>query len=251
MFKKVTQILTLSLCMMAMIPMLQVSAQEKSKTVNSQAEFKEALADDTITTIVLGKDIETTEKINIMRPVTIDGRGHTMKYVGKFGSSQSSDNTVWGGIYVLQVYKTEATIRNIKLTGGNGGLLVNGGKVKLEGTIDVSGNGFGGIELGQGSGVDSVAHIILTDDTKLVNTTESPDKPTLWVPKDSTGSILEVNGVKQELQPLEELTIQEMETLFTPAENPETSDSIISYIILGIISICTFLFASKKVIREK
>ena len=242
MFKKVTQILTLSLCMMAMIPMLQVHAQEKSKTVNSQAEFKEALADDTITTIVLGKDIG---------PVTIDGRGHTMKYVGKFGSSQSSDNTVWGGIYVLQVYKTEATIRNIKLTGGNGGLLINGAKVKLEGTIDVSGNGFGGIELGQGSGVDSVAHIILTDDTKLVNTTETPDKPTLWVPKDSTGSILEVNGVKQELQPLEELTIQEMETLFTPAENPETSDSIISYIILGIISICTFLFASKKVIREK
>ena len=84
-----------------------------------------------------------------------------------------------------------------------------------------------------------------------MNTTETPDKPTLWVPKDSTGSILEVNGVKQELQPLEELTIQEMETLFTPAENPETSDSIISYIILGIISICTFLFASKKVIREK
>ena len=250
MLKKCTKYISMILIALCLFPWIHVEASS-TMTVRNQEELKSALEDSNISTIVLGNDIETTEKINVMRPVTIDGNGHTMQYVGTFGDFDSSDNTIWSGIYVLQVYKTEATIRNIALTGGNGGLLINGAKVQLEGTIDLSGNGFGGIELGQGSGVDSVAHIILTDDTKLVNTTETPDKPTLWVPKDSTGSILEVNGVKQELQPLEELTIQEMETLFTPAENPETSDSIISYIILGIISICTFLFASKKVIREK
>ena len=39
-----------------------------SKTVNNQSELKEALNDSSISTIILGSDIETTEKINIMRP---------------------------------------------------------------------------------------------------------------------------------------------------------------------------------------
>ena len=101
------------LLVMILIPTFCVSAQT-SKTVHNQDELKSALQDSNVATITLANDIETTEKINIMRPVTIDGAGHTMKYVGTFGSSGSKDNTVWGGIYVLQVYKTTATIKNIK-----------------------------------------------------------------------------------------------------------------------------------------
>ena len=61
--------------------------------------------------------------------MTIDGNGYTMKYVGTFGQAGSTDNTTWGGIYWLQVYNTNATIKDIKLTGGNAALLVNGSNV--------------------------------------------------------------------------------------------------------------------------
>lgn len=197
---------------LALVPMFHVEA--KSSTVNNQTELKQALDDSSIDTIILGKNIDTTEKINIMRPVTIDGNHKTMKYVGTFGKNGSYDNTVWGGIYVLQVYKAEATIKNITLTGGNGGLLVNGGKVKLVGRIDAFGNGFGGIELGQGSGVQSNAHLEIGTDTVLVNITESKDRPIIWVPKDSTDAVLEVNGVEQVLSSDIHLPLNEIEKLY-------------------------------------
>lgn len=249
MFKKASALFGAFLLMISLVPTLDVQA-ESNKVVNSQDEFKQALSDESITTITLGKDIETTEKINIMRPVVIDGNHHTMKYVGTFGSSGSKDNTVWGGIYVLQVYKTTATIRNIKLTGGNAALLINGANVTLEGTIDVSGNGFGGIELGQGVGVNSSAHIILNSNTNLVNTTETPDKPTIWVPKDSTNSILEVNGVQQVLTADQEISLQEIQELLTP-ENPETSDSLVIYVVIGLLGIGLFMIVSNKQLRKK
>ncbi len=229
---------------LALVPMFHVEA--KSSTVNNQTELKQALDDSSIDTIILGKNIDTTEKINIIRPVTIDGNHKTMKYVGTFGKGGSYDNTVWGGIYVLQVYKTEAVIKNITLTGGNGGLLVNGGKVKLVGRIDVSGNGFGGIELGQGSGVQSNAHLEIGSDTVLVNTTESKDKPTIWVPEDSTDAVLEVNGVEQVLSSDIHLTLNEIEQIGNKVENPNTSDSSILYIGVGLFGLLLLGYATKK-----
>lgn len=229
---------------LAFFPMFHVEA--KSKTVNSQSELKEALDDSSIDTIVLGSNINTTEKINIMRPVTIDGNHKTMKYVGTFGKSGSYDNTVWGGIYVLQVYKTEATIKNITLTGGNGGLLVNGSKVKLVGRIDVSGNGFGGIELGQGAAVESNAHLELDSSTTIVNTTETPDKPTIWVPEDSTDAVLEINGVEQVLAPDVYISLDDIEKIGNKVENPNTSDSTIIYIILSLFTTVFLYFTTKK-----
>ncbi len=236
------------LLLMALFPAFNVSAAS-STTVHNQAEFKEALDDEGITTIVLGNDIETTEKINILRPVTIDGAGHAMKYVGTYGEG-SSDNTVWGGIYVLQVYKTTATIKDIKLTNGNGGLLVNGGHVTFVGTIDVSGNGFGGIELGQGVAVESSAHLVISDNAKIVNTTESSDKPTLWVPEDSTNAILEMNGVKQVLVEGQEFLIQEINSLFTVPENPNTSDPFTGYIVMILFGIISFGYSMKKLVTQ-
>lgn len=248
--KNLMKHLAVVFALMTLLPVLNVHA-ESSVTVTNQSELKAALADANVSTIVLGSDIETTEKINILRPVTIDGAGHTMKYVGTFGVGGSTDNTVWGGIYVLQAYRTNVVIRDIKLTGGNGALLVNGATVKLEGTIDVSGNGFGGIELGQGSGVDTTAHLVLDSNTKIINTTETNDRPTLWVPTDSTGAILEMNGIQQMLNPEDELSLSEMMSLFTPQENPETSDPIVWYFITGFIGIITLAYTSKKVISVK
>lgn len=250
MLKKCTKYISMILIALCLFPWIQVDASS-TMTVRNQEELKSALENADISTIVLGNDIETTEKINVMRPVTIDGNGHTMQYVGTFGDSDSSDNTIWSGIYVLQVYKTEATIRNIALTGGNGGLLINGAKVQLEGTIDLSGNGFGGIELGQGSGVESIAHVILTDQTTLVNRTDSEDRPTLWVPKDSTGSILEINEAQYELLPEEEFTLNEIEAFTISTENPETGDPIILYISGMFLCFSVALFAFYKLSKRE
>ena len=217
-----------------------------SKTVNNQSELKEALNDSSISTIILGSDIETTEKINIMRPVTIDGANHTIKYVGTFGSSNSNSNTVWGGIYVLQVYKTEATIKDIKLTGGNAALLINGSTVTLEGKIDVSGNGFGGIELGKGSNVDTAPYHILGDNSEIINTTESSDRPTIWVPDDTDGAMIEIDGIRFDLEKGEELTLQEINDLANSVENPETNDPIILHITFLILTVILSSYAIKK-----
>lgn len=227
-----------------LLPLGYVNAA--TTTVNSQSDLKSALQNSDIDNIILGQDIETTEKINITRPVTIDGNNHTMKYVGTFGSSQSSSNTVWGGIYLLQVYKTNATIRNIKLTGGNAALLVNGGSVKLEGTIDVSGNGFGGIELGQGAGVETVNHIIMDENTNIVNTTETADKPTLWVPSDSDDAILEKSGKVYTIASGAELKDEVLNAILEEQVNPQTGDSILISTLFGLISLGTCGISAKK-----
>lgn len=214
-------------------------------TVNNETDLKNALKDKSVETIILGSDIETTEKINILRPVTLDGNGKTMKYVGTFGSSHSTDSTVWGGIYVLQVYKTNATIKNIKLTGGNAGLLINGSHVSIQGTLDVSGNGFGGIELGQGADVTDLPVIKMEENAKLLNSTESSTRPTLWVPNDSKGAIMEIGGTSHSLQTGQELSLGEVYAMM-PTENPKTGDGILLYMGGFILSLGIMIFSIKK-----
>lgn len=131
MFKKFNIFIGIILLAIFLTPTTLVNAASSS-SVHNEAELKQALTNESISNIVLANDIETTEKINILRPVTIDGANHTIKYIGTFGKDNSKDNTIWGGIYVLQVYKTNATIKNIKLTGGNAGLLINGSTVNLK-----------------------------------------------------------------------------------------------------------------------
>ncbi len=211
----------------------------KEVAVGSQSELLEAIQDKDVDTITLSKDIETTQKINITRPLVIDGKNHTIKYVGTFGTDNSKSNTVWGGIYVLQFYKTTGTIRNIKLTGGNAALLLNGSQVKLEGTIDVSGNGFGGIELGQGVNVDEDVKLTLDDNINIINTTEKNSAPTLWVASDSEDATITMNGVTKILKKGEELKIKEIEKILGMdiEANPNTSDNISLYITLFMISL--------------
>ncbi len=248
--KKFSKFLLLIILTIAMTTSLNVKAAT-SKTVNSEAELKEALNDSNIRAIILGSDIETTEKINIMRDVTIDGNNKTIKYVGTFGSSGSKDNTVWGGIYVLQVYKSNVTLKNIKLTGGNAGLLINGGHVTFDGRIDVSGNGFGGIELGKGSGVSSSPTLTINDNAEIINTTESPDKPTIWVPSDTTGAVIEIGNTEFPLNSGEELSLDEINALEESIENPETSDSLLLNIFFLSIFVILSSYAFKKILNKE
>ena len=211
---------------------INTNVNAESKTVKNQDELKSALNNKDIDTIILGGNINTTEKINITRPIYLDGKNHTIKYVGKFG--ESDDFKVWAGIYVLQVYKTNATIKDIKLTGGNAALLINGSVVKLEGTIDVSGNGFGGIELGKGANVSEAPRVDLDSSTELKNESESNDRPTLWVPDDTNGAVMSIDGVKETLTAGEELSLDEIDDLFEVETNPQTNDNIIFILVISL-----------------
>lgn len=66
------------------LALMPVAAFAASTTVNSWAELKAALADTTVDTIVLGADLEATEKLTIGRAVTIDGNGNSIKRVSSY-----------------------------------------------------------------------------------------------------------------------------------------------------------------------
>lgn len=91
----------------------------------------------------------------------------------------------------MQVYGDgiEATIKNITLTGGDAGLLVNGSKVTLEGKINVFGNEFGGIEVSKGENVTTGGSLIFAVGAEVENKTEKADKPTIWIDKADGGTV--------------------------------------------------------------
>ncbi len=238
------------LFLLMFIPTMLVHA-ESSTIVNNEEELLEALQNTDIKTIVLNKDINTTQKINITRPIYLDGNGHTMKYVGTFGKDNSKDNKVWGGIYVLQVYKTNATIKDIKLTGANAGLLINGSEITFEGTIDVSGNGFGGIELSQGKNVEETSKLSVKDGGNIVNKDETKETPTLWVPEDSKDAVVVMNGIKQIIDSGKEVSLSEISELFDLAKSPQTGDNVTLYYGLSLISIISLAIVSLKMYKKE
>ena len=227
---------------------LKVSA-DAQVIVHNQEELKQAINNKEVTNIIIDNDINTTEKLNITHPLTIEGNNHTIKYVGTFGQERSSDNTIWSGIHVFQIYKTSATLKNIKLTGANAALLVNGSSLNLAGTIDLSGNGFGGIELSQGKNVEEVSKLNLSDDINIINSTETNTSPTLWVPSDSKDAIITMNGITRTIKSGDELSLIQLESILG-INNPDTNDSIIFAIVLGLIGLSIIIFNIKKLKEE-
>lgn len=153
-------------------------------TVTDQTTLIEALANVDVGTILIGNNIHVTEKINITRPVTIDGTNRSISMTG-------NDPVVWNSpsAYVFQVYGTTGVIiKDIKLTSGNAGLLINGSTATLAGTIDVSGNGFGGIE--------SSGSTLTVSGATLVNTTEDYALPTLWEDGTTGTTVIGFTGTK-------------------------------------------------------
>lgn len=178
--------------------------------VKSEEELLDALQTDE-TTIVLDSDFNTTQKINVVRDVTIDGNGHTITYAGTFWEktrdeatgtvtyNEVNDNTVWsmpedgsGAAYVIQVYMANVTLKNIGLTGGNRGLAVNGGKVTLEGSIVFGNNGFEPIELSHGRDVpaEKVSTLVVNEETLIANL----DNSEMLFVDDQDAKLTKLNG---------------------------------------------------------
>lgn len=213
---------------------------ETEAKVGTADELKEALADEDIETIQLTKDItiDSGENLVVTNPVTIDGNNHKLSFSGLDSKSNDTndalviaaeDSTVknltvdagltaaetWKGSYAIQAYNTSGVVlQEVKATGANGGVYVNSSTVTLEGTIDVSGNGFGGIEVSNGA--NPVGDLMLTAQkrTRFINTSEAYGRPTVWLDGitkenadeyvDGLSRFIRVNGDNQTLYYLDE-----------------------------------------------
>ena len=166
-------------------------------------ELNTALSDNTIETIYLNNDItDLTSRVVVNRAVTINGNNHKLTFTdaingATYGERQGvvvsandvviNDLTIemdavegddtWTGTYAIQVFSGSATLNNITTTGADGGIFANNSTITLTGTIDVSGNEFGGIEVSNGNPV------LNATEATLVNTTEEFRKPTIWTDK--------------------------------------------------------------------
>ena len=144
--------------------------------------------------------IDTTSEIQIDKPMTLNGAGNTVtksepgkaftfvqnSTVEDITIKNTADNTEWNSSYGIQFYTGEHTVKNATLTGGNAGIIANSATVNLEGTIDVSGNTFGGIEVcnsraGTETGATMPAGVLNINGATIINTTEEYGKPTIWI----------------------------------------------------------------------
>lgn len=140
-------------------------------TVSSADELAAALSNESITTINLSSSFEAASEIVVGRPVTINGNSNTITSKNASENAQQSagilvasdgvtlrnltvsgpNNTPSGwdsGEYGIKVFNAnDVTLENVTVTAANAGIQVNSSKVTLAGTITVSGNEFGGIEV--------------------------------------------------------------------------------------------------------
>ncbi len=167
-----------------------------------------ALENEFVNAIVFMKDITgLTSAVHIRNNVHIIGNGSKLEFTSLDGEEKNSavivfaDGVIiegltvktvrneekWTGAYAVQVYDAKnVTLRNVTLTGGDAALLVNGSQVTLEGTIDVSGNAFGGIEVSKGELLDTNGKLIIAEGAIIRNDNESATQPTIWIEGDGT-----------------------------------------------------------------
>lgn len=139
-------------------------------SVTTLKELKAAISNPKVKTIQINKNIKLTETLKISSEKHIHGNGYTLTadFRGKGNDS-----------YALEFDKTVGSISNIKITGADTALSINGSTVTLSGTIDVSGNKLVGIIISKGS--KSAKHQPKLDITKatLLNRDEANNKPTI------------------------------------------------------------------------
>ena len=184
--------------------------------VSTQQELEAALANEDVKVIYITADIAVDATLSVTRPVVINGKDgvKTLSFENKDGVQLEHAGEVtienvkfevknneegWQGLYALQVYgATKATLKNVAATGADGGILVNGAEVTLEGVVDVSGNEFGGIEVSRGVDVETAPKLTGSAEN-LKNDTEESGKPTVWIDKVSelTTAVVEVSGLNE------------------------------------------------------
>ena len=160
-------------------------AATATATVTNNAELVAAAADTNVTGISIKASFAVSQKIVFSgRNVWIDGNANKLTF--------TADAAGWQGNYVFQAYKNTLQIKNLAIMGGDAAVYANGATLDLQGTVDVSGNEFGGIEVSQGSGVTTPA-VLRATGTTVVNSTEAAGLPTVWIDQSDTANAT-VNG---------------------------------------------------------
>lgn len=128
-------------------------------------------------TLSLSGDVTLTQQVTITRPITLDGNGHTI--TSSFAKTDSANNSAIGiigthdvtiedvfvdgtggtDLHGINVYEsTGVLIKDTTVSYERTGVLVNGSEVTVE-NIHTNGNTWNGMDVDQGSGVTSPAHL--------------------------------------------------------------------------------------------
>ena len=183
---------------------------EEPTEVGSESALKDAIAEGK-------KDIKLTKNITVKDgelDITgvehFDGNDKTLTFsqpgrnfiamqatkgvIENINIKNTNDNTEWNSTNGIQCYDGTYTLKNVKATGCNVGIMVNAATVNLEGTIDVSGNTFGGINVSKGAETDHPLNngILNINNATILNTTEAYSKPTIY----TEGEGQQVNGAE-------------------------------------------------------
>ena len=184
----------MALSMLAMQLPMTSFAQESTMTEEDLIAALEQAQDGA--TVELTGSVELTGQLVIEKPIVLDGNGYTISkgesedvFPNNAGilvtaGATIRDLTVEGpntnpegwdsGEFGIKLYEAQgAQLQNVTVEQGNAGIQVSGGSVIMTGTIDVSNNEFGGIELCREGRLD------LTQ-AALVNGSETGELPTLW-----------------------------------------------------------------------
>lgn len=163
-------------------------------------------------TIELNSDLSISSQITIAKPLTLDGNGHTISptfaYTGDNANNSSIgidgtqdvtisnliiNGTAGTGLHGINIYEsTGINLSNVTSKNNDkDGIVVNGSAVTVE-SLSTSNNGWGGVDVDQGSGVtnpasltvhassyqEEIAAIIVDNVTKAVSVTDTDSQYT-------------------------------------------------------------------------
>ena len=182
-------------------------------TVSNENDLDELISDTTKTSIEINGPIEISKETQINYKVNIDGNNQPISTSTKgkvftflngarcdnLVIESSADNTGWNSSYGIHFYTANNSLNNATIKGFNAAILINGGELKLNGIIDISGNTFGGIEVSKGAASGLQSSLLDINNAKVINNSEEYGKPTIWIDgiTDDIGKVIGANNMTQ------------------------------------------------------
>lgn len=133
------------------------------ENITTEAGLLATIADDTVSEIILGDDIDLTARLNIYRPISIDGKGKTIKSNGATGTM------------LVIATDSEVTLTDVKIDGNNEvrNMSIEKGKVKLVG-VEVK-NGLAKNNYVSGINVTKASEVTIEDCIITDNKQDNPE----------------------------------------------------------------------------
>lgn len=188
--------LSAALAMSMLASQLPVTASAQEATMEEEALTAALAQAQTGDTVELTGSVELTSQLVIEKEIVLDGNGFTISkgesedvFPNNAGILVTAGATLrdlnvegpntnpagWdGGEFAIKFYEAQgAVLQDVTVGQANAGIQVNGGSVTMSGSITVSDNEFGGIEVCREGRLDLTQAV-------LVNESETKEVPTLW-----------------------------------------------------------------------